>query len=116
MFNGMFVYNRFCLADLFSFKSLLIAGHDVGRPVFGSKFIDPEENLLLTWGVDGRLCLWDSFSSGNIHAPIATLISNGSYPIYAVDALDSCIAVGGGGGEASFLGVPVLIYDIKSGK
>jgi hypothetical protein len=83
--------------------------------VFGSKFFGAGENLLITWGVDGRLCLWDSFSSGNIHAPIATLVSNSSHPIYAVDARDSNVAVGGGTGETSFLGTPVLIYDIQSG-
>lgn len=67
--------------------------------------------MLLTWGVDGRLCLWDSFSQFNIHAPIATLVADSDYPIYAVDVQDSYIAVGGGGGEATFLGVPVHLYD-----
>jgi len=75
-----------------------------------------DENLLLTWGVDGRLCVWDSFSQGNIEAPIATLVHNADSPIYAVDVKPSCIAAAGGvGGEASFLGVPVMLYDTKAG-
>jgi len=98
--------------------AILEGGHEPGRPVFGSKFIGPGENLLLTWGVDGRLCLWDSFSLGNIHAPIAPLLANTDYPIYAVDALPSYIAVAGGGGGGgmtpSFLGVPVMIYDVDT--
>ena len=93
----------------------MIVGHEPGRPVFGSKYFANGENLLLTWGVDGRLCLWDSFSQGNINAPIATLVANTDYPIYAVDAQPSYVAVGGGGGgEASFLGVPVMLYDTKT--
>lgn len=80
--------------------------------MFGSCFCGDAESLLVTWGVDGRLCLWDGFSQGNIEAPITVLVNNPSYPIYAVDILPSCAAVGGGGGEASFLGVPVMLYDI----
>ena len=60
--------------------------------------------------------MWDSYSQGNIHAPIATLVQNADYPIYAVDVQSSCLVVGGGGGEASFLGVPVLLYDTKKEK
>ena len=87
-------------------------GHEPGRPVFGSKFVANGENLLMTWGVDGRLCLWDSFSQGNIDAPIAVLLANTNYPIYAVDARPSYVVVGGGdSGEISFMGVPVMIYD-----
>jgi hypothetical protein len=53
---------------------------------------------------------------GNIHSPIATLVANPDYPIYAVDFQQSTVAVGGGGGgtENSFLGVPALLYDIKA--
>lgn len=96
--------------------AILEGGHQPGRPVFGSKYIANGENLLLTWGVDGCLCLWDSFSQGNISAPIATLVANKDYPIYAVDAQASHIAVGGGGGgdETSFLGVPMMLYDTET--
>lgn len=100
----------------FQLAIALTLGHQPGRPVFGSRYCAAGENLLLTWGVDGRLCLWDSYSQGNIHAPIATLVQNADYPIYAVDVQSSCLVVGGGGGEASFLGVPVLLYDTKKEK
>ena len=90
-------------------------GHEPGRPVFGSKFMASGENLLLTWGVDGRLCLWDSFSQGNINAPIAVLLANPDYPIYAVDARPSYVVVGGGdSSEVSFMGVPVMMYDTQT--
>lgn len=90
----------------------LWVGHAPGRPVFGSKFVADGENLLMTWGVDGRLCLWDSFSHGNINAPLAVLVANTNYPIYAVDARPSYVVVGGGdSSEISFMGVPVMIYD-----
>lgn len=93
---------------------LYSTGHQPGRPVFGSRYCGSGENLLITWGVDGRLCLWDSLSYGNIHSPIATLVANGDYPIYAVDIQESVVALGGGGaGEISFLGVSALLYDIK---
>lgn len=70
---------------------------------------------MLTWGVDGRLCLWDSFSQGNINAPIALLLANPDYPIYAVDARPSYMVVGGGdSSEVSFMGVPVMVYDTKT--
>lgn len=93
--------------------AILEGGHEVGRPVFGSRFFSEGENLLLSWGVDGRLCVWDGYSQGNIHAPIATLVSKAEYPIYAVDVQDSCIAAGGGS-ETSFLGMPVQIYDTNA--
>lgn len=75
--------------------------------------------------MDGRLCLWDSRSQGNIRAPISTLISREDFPIYAVDIgtpsnqQDGCgegsmvsrVAVGGGR-DGGFLGVPVYLYDV----
>jgi len=72
----------------------------------------------VSWGVDGRLCLWDSHSHGQIHAPISTLISRQDYPIYAVDisskdeSILSRLAVGGGN-EVGFLGVPLYLYDVE---
>ena len=68
--------------------------------------------------MDGRLCLWDSESHGQIHAPISTLISRQDYPIYAVDITSkdedifSRLAVGGGR-DAGFLGVPLYLYDVE---
>jgi hypothetical protein len=79
----------------------------------------------LSWGVDGKLCLWDSLSQGQIGAPICVLVSNDSYPIYAVDvfeqvvsqekvpdgkAVKSTIGVAGGN-EGGFIGVPVSLYN-----
>lgn len=67
----------------------------------------------MSWGVDGRLCLWDSHSHGEIHAPISTLISRQEYPIYAVDISHGVLAVGGGR-DAGFLGVPLYVYNVNS--
>lgn len=75
----------------------------------------------MSWGVDGRLCLWDCESHGQIHAPISTLISRLDYPIYAVDiapskdadeSIESRLAVGGGR-DAGFIGVPLYMYNIE---
>ena len=84
------------------------------------------QDLLLSWGVDGRLCLWDSFSEGLIGAPMHILVANEDYPIYCVDATRwkkqtdinkfiAHIAVGGGR-ESGFLGNPLYIYDIHHKK
>lgn len=79
----------------------------------------------MSWGVDGKLCLWDSLSKGQIGAPICILVSNDSYPIYAVDVYEqmkpddelqhgrakkSVIGVAGGN-EGGFIGVPVSLYN-----
>ena len=89
-----------------------------------------KKDLLLSWGMDGKLCLWDSFSIGQIGAPICVLISNDKYPIYAVDIYEraahqeqkddsskstdcspmSTIAIAGGN-EGGFIGVPVSLYN-----
>lgn len=104
-------------------SSVLCGGHDMGRPIFGAKYFHgQDENLLLSWGVDGRLCLWDSNSEGEIHRPIATLISKSDYPIYAADVCEegdnkkkpslTRIALGGGA-EGGFLGISAFVYDIN---
>jgi hypothetical protein len=82
----------------------------------------------VTWGVDGRLCVWNSWCSGQIHSPIAILVDCSDYPIYAVDtsALDQTqesetselftgvrLAVGGGR-EGGFLGIPAHLYDVTA--
>jgi WD40 repeat protein len=66
-------------------------------------------------GVDGRLCLWDSHSHGQIHAPISTLISCEDYPIYAVDISHGVVAVGGGR-DAGFLGMPLYLHNVHNNK
>ena len=71
------------------------------------------QDLIVSWGVDGRLCLWDSHSHGQIHAPISTLISRRDYPIYAVDISHSVLAVGGGR-DSGFLGVPLYLFNVNN--
>ena len=73
--------------------------------------------------MDGKVCVWDSYSDGEVQFPFCTLISHSDYPIYALDVItpvkhiQSCqtpkshIAIGGGS-EGGFLGVPAYIYDI----
>ena len=79
----------------------------------------------MTWGVDGKVCVWDSFSVGEVLSPLCTLISHSDYPIYALDVTDKGenskaqagemqkvhIAVGGGS-EGGFLGLPAYLYDV----
>jgi len=116
-------------------------GHDIGRPLYGTKFCgSDDEILLMSWGVDGKLCLWDSSLSGQVNSPISVLACNGDYPIYALDlSIDTTretnelyhLAFGsksddairndfdkkfhivlGGGRDSGFLGVPAYIYDV----
>ena len=107
-----------------SCAAVLEGGHVPGRPLFGAQYcgVSDGEDLIVSWGVDGRLCLWDSQSHGQIHAPISTLVSRQDYPIYAVDisssttdksAILSRLAVGGGGADAGFIGMPLYLYDVE---
>ena len=117
--------------------AVLEGGHTRGRPLYGAKYCGDEEEMILTWGVDGKLCLWDSHSQDQIHKPLDTLISRPEYPLYAVDitkndnddVVHSCsdednsnnnvknnklisrIAIAGGR-DGGVLGVPFYIYDI----
>mmetsp|Transcript_20768 Transcript_20768/g.29318 ORF Transcript_20768/g.29318 Transcript_20768/m.29318 type:complete len:1004 (-) Transcript_20768:58-3069(-) len=105
--------------------AVLEGGHQLGRPLFGAKYCGGyTEELLVSWGVDGRVCLWDSRSDGQIHAPISTLVYKQSYPVYAVDVANrthkdenknesvfTSLALAGGR-DGGFLGVPVYIYDV----
>ena len=79
----------------------------------------------MTWGVDGKVCMWDSYSVGEVYSPMCTLISHSNYPIYALDMTgvenstskesgenqQQHLAVAGGA-DGGFLGVPVYLYDI----
>ena len=91
---------------------------------FSSPYSIPlAKELLLTWGVDGRVCVWDSFSIGEVTSPLCTLLSRKDYPIYTLDIHEegaaaavqagdrACIAVGGGA-EGGFLGVPAYLYGV----
>jgi WD40 repeat protein len=95
--------------------SILEGGHGVGRPLYGAKYCGgSDEDLLLTWGVDGEVCVWDSYSIGTVTSPLCTLISHlKNYPIYALDVTDgeTHIAIAGGGDDGGFFGIPIYIYD-----
>ena len=88
--------------------------------------------MLLTWGVDGKVCVWDSYSVEDVHSPLFTMISHTNYPIYSLDVSENGspnrtgtseeqadggannklhIALGGGA-DGGFLGVPVYLYDV----
>jgi WD40 repeat protein len=91
-------------------------GHEVGRPLFGARYIENHqhtEDILLSWGVDGRLCLWDACAEGEAHGPLAILLAKESYPIYCVGLRPGLMAVGGGDGQNDFIGVPVYLYDFE---
>jgi len=110
-------------------EAVLEGGHMIGRPLYGAKYIGmkgEEEKLVVSWGVDGRLCLWDSSSQGNISQPIRTLLSQDDYPVYAVDVATVPTAAAqpdimwrvavGGGRDGNFLGIPVFLHDVKNKK
>mmetsp|Transcript_17376 Transcript_17376/g.26349 ORF Transcript_17376/g.26349 Transcript_17376/m.26349 type:complete len:493 (-) Transcript_17376:299-1777(-) len=88
---------------------IMEGGHEYGRPLFGAKYCGPKERCLVSWGIDGSLCLWASYLQGNIVSPISVLRHDSQYPIYAVEVSKSCVALGGGNGEG-YLGVPLYLY------
>jgi hypothetical protein len=90
-----------------------ITGHQFGRPLFGARYCGQNEKCLVSWGVDGNLCLWDSFSQGNINTPLAVLKYDPEYPIYAVEVTKNCVAVGGGN-EGGFVGVPLFLFSYEA--
>lgn len=99
-----------------SCRAVLEGGHD--KTVFGARFVGSKtgsgDPLLLSWGVDGRVVLWDAQAVGDVDAPIATLINNPKYAIYGLDLHESSryMAMVGGTGDGGFIGIPVLLYDI----
>jgi len=93
---------------------ILEGGHEIGRPLFGTKYMGA--NLLLSWGVDGRLCLWDRKCVRELEAPIAILLHKADHPIYAVDGRPGTIALGGGGSEGGFMGIPLYLYGYSTDK
>ena len=82
--------------------------------MFGTCYYGEHEDLLLSWGIDGRLCVWDSYIRGNIRSPIAILEQSTDYPIYAVDVSKDYrqLSLAGGDGE-NFIGNPFYLYDTK---
>jgi WD40 repeat protein len=105
-----------------SCQAIYQGGHIPGRPVFGARYIDDDE-LLITWGSDGRLCLWDGKVAEEVDAPLCMLLDNEDYPIYGVDLSTTTkndsksvtLTIAGGGAIGGFLGVPVFLQDITSG-
>ncbi|GKY98737.1 hypothetical protein MPSEU_000830000 [Mayamaea pseudoterrestris] len=97
--------------------SAMQGGHELDRPLFGVAFCGGEqEELLLSWGVDGRLCLWDCKSDdADVYAPLATLLDRNDYPIYATafHARIGLLAIGGGA-DGGFIGIPAYLYKIAN--
>lgn len=90
---------------------IMEGGHQIGRPLFGSRYCG--DDLLVSWSIDGSLCVWDSHSQGNVQSPMAILRQDDNYPIYAVEVYKNrCIAVGGGS-EGGFIGIPLYLYSYK---
>jgi len=114
-------------------RAILEGGHVAGRPLYGAAYCgggdESSQDLIISWGVDGRLCLWDSHSHGKIHQPLSTLVAKSSeYPIFAVDIVtckDDDNSEGeskrtariacGGGTDGGFLGVPIYLFDVTRG-
>lgn len=103
-------------------QAILSGGHEPGRPLFGALYCGSagnndtqQEELLLSWGVDGRLCLWDACACGEVESPMSVLLDKPDYPIYAVHARTEGIVVAGGGSEGGFVGIPVYLYDYPRG-
>jgi WD40 repeat protein len=83
-----------------SCRAVLDGGHVMGRPLYGCNFIENDQ-LLISYGSDGRLCLWDSNCVGEVHEPIAILwdghqhstmmspTDTEGYPIFAVSVTTS---------------------------
>ncbi|KAL7531572.1 hypothetical protein ACHAWF_003826 [Thalassiosira exigua] len=103
--------------------SVLEGGHDEGRPIFGAKYCAGEhQELVMTYGADGKVCVWDSYSVGDVRSTMCTLVSLHDYPIYVLDIASgggagargkkTYMAVAGGGADGMYLGVPAYIYDI----
>jgi len=91
--------------------------HDIGRPLFGAAFVDDDDDFLVSWGVDGRIVLWDGRARNEVYAPLSVLLYKADYPIYTVcwrrpSRKDGqVIAVGGGGTDGGFVGIPLYLYD-----
>ena len=110
-------------------RAIMEGGHVPGRPLFGSAFVG--SHLLLTWGGDGRVCLWassrESRAYGVVTSPLAVLADRPHYPVYALGLAEGGrggaggggsslllrIVMGGGDGEESFIGTPVYLYKIE---
>lgn len=75
--------------------------------------------------MDGKVCVWDSYSVEEVYSPLFTLVSHSNYPIYSLDITETIssdeqaddganklhVALGGGT-EGGFLGMPLYVYDV----
>jgi WD40 repeat protein len=124
-----------------TWNAVFAGGHVPDTPLFGAKYLrltdsaiseteDTKiEQYLISWGSDGKLCLWDSQAEGEIYAPISILLNQPDYPIYSVsidrreahdlDIQQSAtidkhctVALTGGGTQGGFIGIPVYLYDV----
>jgi len=105
--------------------AVMEGGHTAGRPLYGARYLE-NDNLLISWGSDGRICLWDGQGHGEIHAPMAVLREDGDFAIFAVsftkksetdedessNSSTISIAIAGGGTDGGFLGIPVYLQDV----
>jgi WD40 repeat protein len=71
-------------------RAVMEGGHVRGRPLYGTRFIANDE-LLTSWGSDGRVCLWDSQTyDDEVDQPMAILWDNNGdsmgegYPVFAL--------------------------------
>lgn len=87
-------------------------GHQAGRPLFGARYYGGDaEELIISWSMDGSLCLWDSESEGHVTSPMAVLRQYGPSPLYAVEFhSNQSIAIGGAETECCSHGVPLYLY------
>lgn len=118
-------------------RCVMEGGHDRGRPLYGTRYLE-NDNLLISWGGDGRVCLWDSHSAEEIDGPLAVLWDNNNdrkgdgYPVFALSITPKkvvgsstdgnaesksnnmlSIAIAGGGTTGGFLGIPVIVQDVN---
>lgn len=98
-------------------RAIFQGGHMLGRPVYGACFVANDE-LVLSWGSDGRLCLWDGNCDEELDAPLALLRDyQEDYPIYCVAASDAptnrAVVMAGGASNTTYVGVPVYLVDLK---
>lgn len=107
-------------------RAILSGGHVPGRPLFGVGFFGlfhrhgPEHDAtvhvpeaLLSWGVDGRLCVWEMSSQSSVDHPVATLVDDPDYPLYAVAFSKERLVTAGGGSDGGLIGIPVHMYALK---
>ena len=103
-----------------SCRAVFAGGHD--RTVFGTRYFgntasttEGKDPFLISWGVDGRIALWDAQAVDELDAPIATLQNDPEYPVFNLDyhADSRQIAVVGGAGDGGFIGIPTFIFDLE---